>query len=555
MSGIRGCVAVGLCLCGFVIGAAGNGMIAEQRGRWLEKAEAAKPRLFERTVVPVRLVDVVADPSAFQGWGVKDGKPIGEVFSKPLADGASFIVDFGEHLVGTVSLSLKDFGRAVDAPVRLRFSFAEVPLELAEDSGPTKPSVSKAWYQHETMTFDEIPATVRLPRRYAFRYVKIEVVGCSPHGRFGIGNILAEAVTSADVSSLKPFKASSPRAAKIDEIACRTLRDCMQTVFEDGPKRDRRLWLGDLRLEALANYETYRNFDVVKRSLYLLAGTCADDGLLNSDAYERPAPRSGACRILDYTALFAATVLEYLEASGDLETAQDLWPLCVAQLDALRGTVGADGVFRDDGTWWCFIDWQKVLNRQTAEQGALIYGFKATQRLAEKVGRTDEVAFLSEVIARMEKAARTALWDEGRGVFVCEKDRQVSYLGQAWLVLAGVLDEPSAQRCLKSVLADPEAVKPVTPYANHYFTEALYAAGLRDEAERHLMAYWGEMARLGADTFWEVFVPGDHRAGPYRTPLMNSYCHAWSCAPAYFLRNERFGLRPSRDKEPKGNEQ
>jgi hypothetical protein len=36
---------------------------------------------------------------------------------------------------------------------------------------------------------------------------------------------------------------------------------------EDGPKRDRRLWLGDLRLEALANYETYRNFDLVKRSL------------------------------------------------------------------------------------------------------------------------------------------------------------------------------------------------------------------------------------------------------------------------------------------------
>ena len=27
----------------------------------------------------------------------------------------------------------------------------------------------------------------------------------------------------------------------------------MQDVFEDGPKRDRRLWLGDLRLEALAN--------------------------------------------------------------------------------------------------------------------------------------------------------------------------------------------------------------------------------------------------------------------------------------------------------------
>ena len=29
-------------------------------------------------------------------------------------------------------------------------------------------------------------------------------------------------------------------------------------------------WLGDLRLQALANYGTFRNFDLVKRCLYLL---------------------------------------------------------------------------------------------------------------------------------------------------------------------------------------------------------------------------------------------------------------------------------------------
>ena len=38
----------------------------------------------------------------------------------------------------------------------------------------------------------------------------------------------------------------------------------------------------------------------------------------------------------------------------------------------------------------------------------------------------------------------------------------------------------------------------------------------------------------------EDLVAEDHHAGPYRTHLMNSYCHAWSCAPAYFLRNAKF---------------
>jgi alpha-L-rhamnosidase len=29
---------------------------------------------------------------------------------------------------------------------------------------------------------------------------------------------------------------------KIDRVSITTLRNCMQTVFEDGPRRDRRLW-------------------------------------------------------------------------------------------------------------------------------------------------------------------------------------------------------------------------------------------------------------------------------------------------------------------------
>ena len=90
-------------------------------------------------------------------------------------------------------------------------------------------------------------------------------------------------------------------------------------------------------------------------------------------------------------------------------------------------------------------------------------------------------------------------------------------------------------------MADAKAVRPVSPYGHHYFTEALHVAGMRREANEHLKSYWGRMVELGADTFWEVFVPDDERAGPYGTPLLNSYCHAWSCAPAYFLRNAKYG--------------
>ena len=44
------------------------------------------------------------------------------------------------------------------------------------------------------------------------------------------------------------------------------------------------------------------------------------------------------------------------------------------------------------------------------------------------------------------------------------------------------------------------------------------------------------MVKAGADTFWEVYDPSNADLSPYGSVLVNSYCHAWSCTPAYLLR-------------------
>ncbi|MFC6644190.1 hypothetical protein ACFQBQ_00995 [Granulicella cerasi] len=49
-------------------------------------------------------------------------------------------------------------------------------------------------------------------------------------------------------------------------------------------------------------------------------------------------------------------------------------------------------------------------------------------------------------------------------------------------------------------------------------------------------SYWGGMVRVGADTFWEVYDPKNSKASPYGDVHINSFCHAWSCGPAYLLR-------------------
>ena len=98
----------------------------------------------------------------------------------------------------------------------------------------------------------------------------------------------------------------------------------------------------------------------------------------------------------------------------------------------------------------------------------------------------------------------------------------------------------SCRRCLGTVLADPKAERPRTPYGYHYCVESLYVAGLHEKADNLLYSYWGGMVEKGADTFWEAYVPGDDMSSPYSNTFLNSACHAWSCGPAYLLRSAKY---------------
>jgi alpha-L-rhamnosidase len=513
------------------------GLLEQRRDSWLQKAQRLTPELHKSVQEPLRLVSVVKNRAAFQGWKIVPAGDVASISARQLAAGDSIIVDFGEHGVGHFQFNVNIFDLPIDAPVRLSLIFAEMPAELGEPFDPYRGELSRSWLQDEVINIDTAPSEVRLPRRYAFRYVKITVIATGHGGKFGVANIRREISTSADPKRVAPFQAKDKDDAALEAVALRTLRDCMQSVFEDGPKRDRRLWLGDTRLQALANYASYRNFDLVKRCLYLLAGTASAKGLVATCMYDRPHPIRGQSEILDYTALFAPTVLEYLAATGDAETAEDLWPLVLKQVDFTLDQVSPEGLFVPKGNWWCFIDWNDRLDKQAAVHGTILFGLRATLSLAERIGKQVEAAFLKEAIPRMESAARTHFWDESLGLFVSGGKRQVSWASQAWMVLAGVPSESDGRRALAGVMKHPSAEKPVTPYCHHYMVEALFRAGLKHEAMDWLRSYWGGMIKKGADTFWEVYVPDDDLKSPYNSYLINSYCHAWSCTPSYFLRS------------------
>jgi len=506
--------------------------------RLLALAEASTPAMYNECIRPVALVCLHADSRSFQGWKVERCGDLRQLAERYFTRGDSFILDFGEHIVGHLALEITP-DRAQDAPVRLKLTFAEVPAEVAEPFDPydrRKGTLSRSWLQDEVINLDVVPGHFSLPRRYAFRYLKIEIIDTSPEYRIRFTDIACQTITSADMTRVEPLGPGTDATLRqIDAIAIRTLRNCMHTVFEDGPKRDRRLWLGDLRLQALANSVTFANNDLTRRCLLLFGALLGDENRVNADIYEKPTPRRGNCRIMDYSALFGATLLDYVEASGDRDTALELWPVALQQMDLLR-YVNSQGLFVDPGGWWIFIDWHKDLHKSTAMHGVLIYAMKQMVELGAMLGREAEVKHLIPHIQRMSAAAKIHFMDDKKQFFTSGPEGQISWASAAWMTLAGVVSGEEAADILRRTIRLPHGPRPAGAYLYHHVVHAMLLCDMRNEAVNLIREYWGEMARLGATTFWEIFDPADQKLSPYHNHLMNSYCHAWSCTPTWFIR-------------------
>ena len=487
------------------------------------------------------------DSEYFLGKGKKLYPKFHETVRRPLPEtepdreqwmrcGSNFTLDFGTHLVGYVTLRVA-CDHAPDSPLQAVFEFAEDRCEF--DPAPYKGGLSSSWIQRETVFSDNALEPLSLPRRYAFRYLRITFPA---NTAFQVRYVSCEvrAVTSADMSAVTPLpEGTSEAVRKIDEIAIRTLKNCMQSVFEDGPKRDRRLWLGDLYLQAKANYLTFKNTDLVKRCLYLFAGIPHENGCLSSAIFQEPILMNQSWILHDYALFFAGCLKDLYEFEGDRETVRELWPVAFRQAEIASEAVNEKGLV--DPAYY-FVDWCAPLDKTAAAQGIAVAMLKDTLFLAKVAGDAKAQEYLEAQIERLS-GALLSLYDRDKKLFVAPGG-QISVQSQMWGILAGVLDEDEVRNtltALRKLTAADGLVDTVTPYAKHYYVDALLKGGFRQEAEKLILEYWGGMAEKGADCFWEVYVPDQPELSPYGDKRINSFCHAWSCTPTYFIR--KYGIK------------
>lgn len=509
-------------------------MVRVTNDDFVKKAEACAPKLHETVVKPVSIVDIVKTQNVYPDVVLRDS--IEHLSSYHLSKGDKLCLDFGDHQVGFVTLKLASVGSPQDAPAFFRLKFGEIAKEMTEDSKDYDGWISRGWIQEEFIHVDVLPAELKLPRRYAFRYMEIEAIDTSLKWQLVVEDVTCVSVSSVSMAQVKPFESDDEIVRALDKVSLRTLMNCMQSVFEDGPKRDRRLWLGDLRLQALANYDTFRNFDLVKRCLYLFAAQTRDDGMVSACLFTEPKFIVDDTFLLDYSMFFGAALLDYYKASGDMKTLHDLSECAYRQMELAKAQFDENGLLKSGEGFWAFIDWTEGLDKQAAMQGVYVYCAKKVLEIAKILGNKEKEAELSSEAKEKTETARKYLLDPASGLFVSGDEEQINYASQVWMVLAGVVDITEGARILEKVAALKPEKGMVSPYMNHHYVEALLMCGKKEAAMDYMKYYWGGMIRHGADTFWELYNPENPAESPYGSSIVNSYCHAWSCTPTYLLR-------------------
>ncbi|CAM1500500.1 Fc.00g096620.m01.CDS01 [Cosmosporella sp. VM-42] len=486
---------------------------------------------------PQRIVRTSPDEEAYFGLRLSQSDhAIERLPSLAWGKGEELVLDFGLHMVGYLSMKVACQGSNMDAPCRLRLTFGESLLDVTMGMDDVNTWISTAWLPDEVINIDMCPESVSIPRRHAFRYLRIQVIDTSLKYKVSFSDVQCECVSA--ISQDHPIDAVEFKNTMVQEIdhACiSTLRDCMQTVFEDGPRRDRRLWSGDLRLQALANYSTFRDYRLVKHCIFRFAAVVREDGSLPACIFEKPHLSPSTDYIVDYDALFSAIVFDYVAASGDLAVGHDLWPTVMGCVKRALSHVNPDThVFEEKrGDGWKFLDWAPNLDHSAGFHGVLLFCLKAINKLAKLLGISPP--FL-DTVDNMSAAAQHFLSKDN--VFISGPTSQISYASAAWLLLAEAFPPDVARSALLNTIAHPDAIKPLTPYLWHHVCDALVTVGCNEQCLDLITDYWGGMIRAGADTFWECYDPNDPRASPYGDVRNNSFCHAWSCTPTYLLRSK-----------------
>ena len=315
-----------------------------------------------------------------------------------------------------------------------------------------------------------------------------------------------------------------------------TLRLCMMNFLNDGIKRDRLPWAGDLAVSLMGNAYSFGDGEIIKDSLSVLGAVSARTAHINT--------------IVDYTLWHIISHDLYQKFFGDMPFLEREYPRLTDNLEFLLEIRSPEGLLQTDPEHdWLFIDWVPG-EKLTALQMLFIMALKAGAALAERMKDPRRAAVLLDAAEQAAKAVKELCFDREKKLFAAAPgSRELSRHANMMAIIAGIADEESSQS-IADALSGQELPPVGTPYMSVFEALALARCGRSSDAIRKIREIWGGMLSLGATSFWEGFDPshqGNEHLAFYTRPFGKSLCHAWSAGPLFLLTEMLLGVRVEKD--------
>ncbi len=392
-------------------------------------------------------------------------------------------------------------------------------------------------------------------KRCGCRYIALQIYADNAEIHYA-GITPTDYPTAEDIS----FRCADHMHNEIYEIAKRTLLMCMHEHYEDCPWREQALYTMDSRNQMLCGYYAFREFDMPKASLRLMALSIRDDDIL-----ELCSPAKVEITIPCFSAVFPIQLWEYLLYSGDSEFAAEMAPtaerICRGFMKRTRENGLIKRFFEEE--YWNFYEWQGILNgygdrAKTDEEltydlpliAFVSMAYQSLGKMYDALGDSGKAAEFQKEAEKLNRAAHEIFFCEEMGyyfTFMKENPTKsmeryhLSRLANALAVTSGICPESELDKVLDHLANNP-VLEPVTLSHSIFFYDALmkrpeqYTRYVFDHAAK----VYGSMVKRNATTFWETADGGD----AFR--YAGSLCHGWSAVPIYLYFRYAAGIVPTK---------
>ncbi|MBQ3088336.1 MAG: family 78 glycoside hydrolase catalytic domain [Clostridia bacterium] len=448
-------------------------------------------------------------------------------WGKPDSDGIYLIIDLEKMQAGLLELELSATkGTVVDIGYGESLDDMRVRSYLVKSVGRYICKEGKQKFTHYL-------------KRIAGRYIQLHFTGFKNSVELNYCGFIPMLYPV----TVQPLNCKDRLFKKIYDVAVNTLRTCMHEHYEDCPIREQGLYGFDGLNQMVFGYYAFKETDMPRESIRLLAEGITDVGLIPLCA-----PSEWHEKIPMFSIAWAFALEQYYIHTKDIDFVKEMFPTLQTIINTFKGWVNNGVVetpFGDD--IWNFYDWDyglednervnKVNEGKVRIDAPLNFGFcamlKTSARLAKSLEKDESVKEYINLYNLIKVNAQSKFYNPEKGLYVTfiggTYPNHYCELSQALALISGI----STDEALRDKLANKNNGLIKTNLSLMYYK---YEALLQED-KKHLPfildeieEIWGNMVYSSATTFWES------TRGEDDFEKHASLCHGWSAIPAYILK-------------------